>query len=268
MVCRSLHSNVHTRTHTHTHARAHTHTLLPLSPFTSIGDFWITQSRLEMGVQFLYPFDTDNMYVITSSKEEAPSLWTILSKPWQPFTFELWLYNLAFILLVSATVTTITDYGNEHDFVNDRWVARWLKGAYMNSIAFVSRSIKNNPRSVPARLAAFGYGFFLLVISNPPVLAPVPLHLATNPLFELTFGYPLRLLSSLTQRPWRPSWLPKTPTTASVIWRTRLISRPAYASCPQSPHNSGRCIHGEYMWRWWTTPQFFVVSIPASVMWQ
>ena len=149
----------------------------PFPPFSSIGDFWITQSRLEMGVQFLYPFDMDSMYVITSNKEEPPSLWTILSKPWQPFTFELWLYNLAFILLVSATVTTVTDYGNDPDFVNDRWVARWLKGAYMNSIAFVSRSIKNNPRSVPARLAAFGYGFFLLVISSPSV--PVSHELST-----------------------------------------------------------------------------------------
>ena len=54
--------------------------------------------------------------------------------PAQPFTFELWMWNLAFILLVSATVTTVTDYSNEQDFVNDRWVSRWLKGAYMNAM--------------------------------------------------------------------------------------------------------------------------------------
>ena len=82
---------------------------------------------------------------------------------WQPFTAELWGYIIVFVLFISATVTLITDNHNQADFVNDRAPSRWMKAAWMNAMGFVSRSIKNNPKSAPARVAAFGYGFFLLV---------------------------------------------------------------------------------------------------------
>lgn len=79
----------------------------------------------------------------------------------QPFTTELWMWNLGFILLVSATVTTITDYGNDHDFVNDRWVSRWLKGAYMNAMGCI-------PSSCLLVLV------WLLLLHTPSALVPEP----------------------------------------------------------------------------------------------
>ena len=93
----------------------------------------------------------------------APTITDILAKPWLPFTPALWLMIICFVVFVSASVTLITDNANEGDFGNSRVAARWMKAAWMNAMGFVSRSIKNNPKSTPARVAAFGYGFFLLV---------------------------------------------------------------------------------------------------------
>ena len=64
---------------------------------------------------------------------------------------------------VSANVTLITDWGNRADFQNPRWLARWLKAAFLNGLGFVSRTVRSNPQSTPARVAALGYGFFLLI---------------------------------------------------------------------------------------------------------
>ena len=48
-----------------------------------VGDFWITPERLALGVEFLYPFDTDNMYLVARNDEEegAQTLIEILKKP-------------------------------------------------------------------------------------------------------------------------------------------------------------------------------------------
>ena len=70
---------------------------------------------------------------------------------------------MTFVFAVSATVTLITDFGNKADFQNPRWLARWLKAAFLNGLSFVSRTVRSNPQSLPARVAALGYGFFLLI---------------------------------------------------------------------------------------------------------
>ena len=103
------------------------------------------------------------MMLLARNTEKPPTLGDILRTPWQPFSSELWGTIVCYVLVVSAAVTLITDSGNEHDFVSNRLVSRWMKAAWLNSMGFVSRSIKNNPKSTPARVAAFGYGFFLLV---------------------------------------------------------------------------------------------------------
>ena len=128
-----------------------------------IADFWITDERLAMGVDFLYSYASDKMFLIAPHSEDPPTAADILTKPWLPFTADLWVMIVCYVVLISAAVTLVTDSGNEGDFDNDRFLARWLKASWLNAMGFVSRSIKNNPKSTPARIAAFGYGFFLLV---------------------------------------------------------------------------------------------------------
>ena len=128
-----------------------------------VADFWVTDERLAMGVDFLYSFAADKMFLVAPHTEDPPTAADILRAPWLPFTAELWVVIVCYIVLVSAAVTLITDAGNSGDFDNNRLLARWLKASWLNAMGFVSRSIKNNPKSTPARVAAFGYGFFLLV---------------------------------------------------------------------------------------------------------
>ena len=128
-----------------------------------IGDFWVTAERLAMGVEFLYSYATDKMFLVATHSEDPPDLVDILKTPWLPFTADLWVVIVCYILFISAAVTLTTDSDNEGDFDNNRLLSRWIKACWLSGMGFVSRSIKNNPKSTPARVAAFGYGFFLLV---------------------------------------------------------------------------------------------------------
>jgi hypothetical protein len=55
--------------------------LFSFQPLSACVDCGVSDT--DSNEQFLYPYDMDNMYVITSSQEEAASLFTILAKPWQ-----------------------------------------------------------------------------------------------------------------------------------------------------------------------------------------
>jgi len=128
-----------------------------------IGEFWITSERLAMGVDFINPFATDNMVLLARNTENLPSILDILKTPWQPFTSDLWVIIVLYMIIVSANITMLTDASNHDDFANTRLMSRWSKAVWLNSMGFVSRSIKNSLKSTPARVAALGFGFFLLV---------------------------------------------------------------------------------------------------------
>jgi len=48
-----------------------------------MGDFWITPERLSMGVDFVYPYDTDKMMLIAPDGTEPPTIWVLMGKPFQ-----------------------------------------------------------------------------------------------------------------------------------------------------------------------------------------
>ena len=48
-----------------------------------MGDFWITPQRLSMGVDFMYPYDTDKMMLIAPDGTEPPTIWALMGKPFQ-----------------------------------------------------------------------------------------------------------------------------------------------------------------------------------------
>jgi hypothetical protein len=157
-------------------ASAEAKKMFPLSSYTAccldvmvgrtdlcVGDFWLNAARLKMGVTFLPPYDSDNIVLISPSTEEPTNLATILSKPWRPFTGDLWAAIWCYVLFVVTTVTLVTDYNNHNDFSSPRILERWMKAAWLSAMAFVTRAPKNAPASTPARIATFGFAFFLLV---------------------------------------------------------------------------------------------------------
>ena len=119
-----------------------------------IGDFWVTESRLSTGVQFLLPFGSDDFYVIAKTGGEriqlsvcrarlvltslratlhslflgmlllpdtqstAEKLYAMLLAQWRPFAGSLWLCFFAFIFatsLVMFLTDGILDIGDEFE---------------------------------------------------------------------------------------------------------------------------------------------------------
>lgn len=145
-----------------------------------IGDFWVTHGRLSMGISFLLPFGSDEFYVVAprveimSSASWFNTMFDMLAAPWKPFTFDLWICFFAFIFftsLVTLLTDGIFDVGDEFedhedtdDFENPTAVGMYCKSLYLNFLGYVSCSPMNAPSSVPGRLAALGFGWFLLIV--------------------------------------------------------------------------------------------------------
>eukprot|EP00802_Teleaulax_amphioxeia_P007908 Tamp_07916.p1 GENE.Tamp_07916~~Tamp_07916.p1 ORF type:complete len:713 (+),score=98.31 Tamp_07916:42-2141(+) len=139
-----------------------------------ISDFWVTAERLQLGASFILPYGTDDFHLVTKATSNAISFTEQLAKPWAPFSTTLWLCFFAF-LLFSALVTFLTDsvmdigdefedHEDSDDFDNPTLLGRYTKAVYLNTLGWVSAGPVNNPTSVPARLAALGFGWFVLII--------------------------------------------------------------------------------------------------------
>lgn len=79
---------------------------------------------------------------------------------------------LFFTALITLFADSILDVGDKleahkdwkaDDFENQTLVGRFAKCVYLSFMAYVSGGPLNSPSSVPARLAAVGFGWFLLV---------------------------------------------------------------------------------------------------------
>jgi hypothetical protein len=140
-----------------------------------VGRFWVTAERLGIGVKFMIPLYNDNFYLIAPRVQENTTFWALLQKPWLPFSFDLWLAIVGFICFTSVVTLltdSILDIGDElenrqpsaDDFENKTLPGQFFKCVYMNSMAQVSGGVQNAPSSVPARLAALGFGWFILIV--------------------------------------------------------------------------------------------------------
>jgi hypothetical protein len=121
-----------------------------------LSDFWITNERLAMGVTFLYPYDTDQMFLVASNEDVPAGVGEILLQPWLPFTGPLWAMIVIYVFILNAIVSLITDLNNTNDFHEEHLISRFCKASWLSAMGFVSRSIKNTPKSTAARIASFG----------------------------------------------------------------------------------------------------------------
>jgi len=126
-----------------------------------IGDFWITPQRMNLA-NFLTPFGNDNFYLIAPSGVEDESILTTLQKPFLPFSDDLWMVTM-FFLLFSAAVMMITDGHNMDDYNNQSFTSKVWKSLYFSFAGYVQGGSANLPASVPGRLATIGFGFFVLI---------------------------------------------------------------------------------------------------------
>uniref|UniRef100_A0A7S0WG46 Ionotropic glutamate receptor C-terminal domain-containing protein n=1 Tax=Hemiselmis tepida TaxID=464990 RepID=A0A7S0WG46_9CRYP len=126
-----------------------------------VGDFWMTPQRLNMA-QFLPPFSSDKFYLFVPGQTTAEDFGTILVKPFLPFSAELWAFVISF-LIFAAIVMTVTDARNRDDYENGAALARISKSLYFSFSGYVTGGNVNSPASVPGRLAALGFGFFVLI---------------------------------------------------------------------------------------------------------
>jgi hypothetical protein len=128
-----------------------------------IGDFWVTSERLGYGIKFLIPsYSADDMYLIAPNAKKPETIGEILAKPFSPFDVVLWLWIIAYVAF-SALVTAITDTDNRDDFENPAFLARYLKSFFLNATGYVKGGPENSPKSVPARVATWGFGFFCMI---------------------------------------------------------------------------------------------------------
>ena len=158
-------------------ASAESRALFPTSSYTAcafdvmlgrtdmcIGDFWVTSQRLGYGISFLSPsYAADDMYLIAPNKKKDETVADILAKPFSPFDVVLWMWIIAYVAF-SALVTAITDTHNLDDFENPGFVPRYFKSFFLNATGYVKGGPENSPKSVPARVATWGFGFFCMIV--------------------------------------------------------------------------------------------------------
>lgn len=83
--------------------------------------------------------------------------------------FFAFLIFTAFVTLLADSILDVgdaLDVGKDwkpNDFENDHTVSQFAKCVYLSFMGYVSCGPANTPSSVPARLAAVGFGWFLLV---------------------------------------------------------------------------------------------------------
>lgn len=143
-----------------------------------IGNFWLTLDRLSMGVNFVQPFGQDEFYILAPIMDDflVDSFGEMLGRPWLPFSPDLWVCFFAFIAFASF-VTFLTDTvfdlgdmyepgGDAGDFQNPTKIGRYFRALQLNLLGYVGGGPQNNPSSVPGRLAALGFGWFLLILMS------------------------------------------------------------------------------------------------------
>jgi len=143
-----------------------------------IGNFWLTLDRLSMGVNFVQPFGQDEFYILAPIADDflVDSFGEMLGRPWLPFSPELWVCFFGFIAFASF-VTFLTDTvfdvgdiyepgGDPGDFQNPTKIGRYCRALQLNLLGYVAGGPQNNPTSVPGRLAALGFGWFLLILMS------------------------------------------------------------------------------------------------------
>ena len=111
------------------------------------------------------------MYLIAPNAKKAETFGVTLAKPFRPFSDELWVWIIMYIAF-SALVTAITDTANEDDFENPAFLARYLKSFFLNMTGYVKGGPENSPKSVPARVATWGFGFFCMIGASTLNLKP------------------------------------------------------------------------------------------------
>eukprot|EP00961_Rhodomonas_salina_P256576 3467086-Rhodomonas_salina.1 len=127
-----------------------------------IGDFWITPERVLL-TQFLPPYASDKMYLITTKDVVGRGLKDYIASPFRPFSAQLWAIILAF-LVFNGVVNFLADSpDNTDDFDNPHWMARYMKCQYMSVMSYVSAGAGNSPQTIPSRIATLGFGFFILI---------------------------------------------------------------------------------------------------------
>jgi hypothetical protein len=144
-----------------------------------IGNFWMTVERLAMGVDFVQPFGHDDFYVFAPIVEDSnvvDSFGEMLQRPWMPFSSSLWCCFFAFIVFASFVTfltDTVFDVGDifepgreDGDFQNPTKIGRYFRALQLNVLGYVTCGPQNNPSSVPGRLAAIGFGWFLLILMS------------------------------------------------------------------------------------------------------
>ena len=90
------------------------------------------------------------------------SFFTKLQMPFKPFTGNLWVAIVAFIL-VSGVVIAVTDLDNEDDFPNNPVWKRVLTGFYFSIAGYTCGGPVHCPQRPAARLANIAFSYFILI---------------------------------------------------------------------------------------------------------
>mmetsp|Transcript_49992 Transcript_49992/g.99762 ORF Transcript_49992/g.99762 Transcript_49992/m.99762 type:complete len:426 (-) Transcript_49992:156-1433(-) len=102
------------------------------------------------------------MFLVAPKVQQPEDISDYLRKPFRPFSGELWGMILGF-LVFNAAVYMATEPADGVDFNSPSASSRLSKSLYLSLLGFVSGGAGTSARSVPARVATLGFGFFVLI---------------------------------------------------------------------------------------------------------
>ena len=111
---------------------------------------------------FSVPIGYDDFYLVVTERGVENSFFTKLQMPFKPFTGNLWVAIVAFIL-VSGVVIAVTDLDNEDDFPNNPVWKRVLTGFYFSIAGYTCGGPVHCPQRPAARLANIAFSYFILI---------------------------------------------------------------------------------------------------------